>query len=297
MQPPDERIPFSVPWLSGREDVYLREVFENRIFGGHGPFTKRCMALLEAMHDAKRALLTTSCTAALEMAAMLSNVGPGDEVIVPSYTFVATASAFLRTGATLVFAEVDPATMTLDLADVERRITPATRAIVPIHYGGIAADVAALSALADAHGLLLVEDAAQGLDAWLDGRRLGTFAPLSAFSFHETKNIHAGLAGALLLHDDELVERAEFIWHRGTDRTRMLRGMTDKYTWVELGSSFYPAEIQAAFLLAQLESLAENTRLRGVAWRTYETALRPLADAGHFHAPTIDDRRQTNHHA
>lgn len=290
-------IPFSVPWLAGGEEAYVAEVFQNRIFGGHGPFTKRCMAWLETFHEAPRALLTTSCTGALEMAALLSGVGPGDEVIVPSYTFVATASAFLRCGATLVFAEVDPETMTLDPDDVARRITPRTRAVVPIHYGGLAADLGPLVALCEAHGLLLVEDAAQGLDATLDGRRLGTFAPLACFSFHETKNVHAGLAGALLVNDPAFVERAEYIWHRGTDRSRMLRGMTDKYTWVELGSSFYPAELQAAFLLAQLEGLTRNTEARGRPWRAYDAELRPLAAEGHFALPPLDPRRGTNHHA
>lgn len=289
-------IPFNVPWLAGNEQAMITEAFANRVFGGHGPFARRCMRHLEELHGAQRALITSSCTGALEMAALLLNLQPGDEVLVPSFTFVATASAFLRCGARPVFVEVDPRTMTMCPVDAERRITKRTRAIAPIHYAGISADMTALQALATTHNLVIVEDAAQGLDAFLDGQRLGTFAPLAAFSFHETKNIHCGIGGALLVNDPQYVERAEFIWHRGTDRSRMLRGMTDKYTWVELGSSFYPSDLQAAFLLAQLESLDRNTAERGRAWNHYQEQLAPLAAAGLFALPTIAENQRINYH-
>jgi len=290
-------IPFNVPFLSGDEERYLTEAFGNRVFGGHGPFTRRCQAWLEDALGVPKSLLTTSCTAALEMSALLLDIGPNDEVIVPSYTFVATASAFLRAGATIVFCEIDPSTMTMDPDDVASRMTERTRAIVPVHYAGYAAPMQALADLAHAHDAVVVEDAAQGLDASYNDVRLGTFAPLACLSFHETKNIHCGLGGALLINDPSMVERAEFAWHRGTDRSRMLRGMTDKYTWVEMGSSFYPSDLQAAFLLAQLEALERNTRERRAVWDAYEAALRPLADAGLLHLPTLAPGMKHNAHA
>lgn len=290
-------VPFNVPYLSGAERGYLEEAFANRVFGGHGPFTKRCMAWLEQTYAVPRAFLTTSCTAALEMSALLLKVGEGDEVIVPSYTFVASASAFLRCGATIVFAEIDPTTYCVDLDDVERKITDRTKAIVPVHYAGIGVDIPRLQAMCAPRGIHIVEDAAQALWAWRDGVRLGTESPFAAFSFHETKNIHAGgLGGALFVNDPAFIERAEYIWHRGTDRTKMLRGLTDKYTWVELGSSFYPSDLQAAFLLAQLEHLDENTAARGVACDAYDEALTPLAERGCFALPQIPEGCRTNNH-
>ncbi len=290
-------IEFNRPYVSGNEIGYLRKVIDERSFAGNGVFTKGSQALLEALTGAPSALLTHSCTGALELAAMRLGLGPGDEVIVPSFTFVATASAFLRTGASVVFCDVDPRTMNLDPDDAAGRITRRTKAIVPVHYGGIGARMDEVLALASEHGLAVVEDAAQGLGASIDERPLGTFAPMATLSFHETKNIHSGLGGALLVNDEALFERAEYMWERGTDRAKMRRGMADKYTWVEPGSSFYPSELQAAFLLAQLESLDENLSQREAIWRRYDEALRPLSGVSAFRLPEIPSDRRLNWHS
>lgn len=288
---------FNEPFMAGREMEYLAEVCRGRHFGGNGPFTRRAQALLQDRFGVPHVLLTHSATAALEMAALLLDTGPGDEVILPSYTFVSTASAFLRTGATLVFCEVDAATMNIDPADVERRITDRTRVIVPIHYAGWGADMAAIDAIAAPRGITVVEDAAQGVDARLDGRWLGTLSPLAAISFHETKNLHCGLGGALFVNDPAYFERAEDIWERGTNRTKQFRGLVDKYSWVELGSSFYPSELQAAFLLAQLEAMDRNTSERRALCERYDAGLRPLAARGLLALPRTTPGHTHNHHA
>ena len=290
-------IRFNEPFMTGNEITYLTEVCQGGQFGGNGPFTKRVERLLEERFGVAHVLLTHSCTAALEMAALLLDLGPGDEVILPSYTFVTTASAFLRTGVRLVFCEVDPGTMNIDVADVAQRITPRTRAIVPVHYAGRGADVPGLLALAQPRGIHIVEDAAQGLGAALGGRPLGTLAPLGALSFHETKNLHCGLGGALFINDSSLFDRAEDVWERGTDRGKMYKGLIDKYSWVELGSSFYPSELQAAFLLAQLEALDRNAAERTALAERYEVGLRPLHDKGLIRLPSTMPQQQTNHHA
>ncbi|UCC49507.1 MAG: dTDP-4-amino-4,6-dideoxygalactose transaminase [Gemmatimonadota bacterium] len=290
-------IRFNVPYLTGRELEYLQRVIDNRTFAGNGPFTAEVSRKLEERYDVPRVLLTHGCTAALEMAALLLDLGPNDEVIVPSYTFPSTAAAFVRVGAKVVFCEIDPATMMIDPADAARRVTLATRAIVPVHYGGIACDMDAIMSLAKKHELTVVEDAAQGLEASLNGRWLGTIAPLGCLSFHETKNLHAGLAGALFLNDLSYAERAEAIWERGTDRQKVLRGLIDKYTWVEVGSSFYPSELQAAFLAAQLESIQTNLAERRALYDAYQQGLAPLANAGHLRLPRVDPGRQLNYHA
>jgi dTDP-4-amino-4,6-dideoxygalactose transaminase len=290
-------INFNVPYLSGNELSKLEQVIRNRAFAGNGPFTKQVARALEERYGVPHVLLTHSCTAALEMAALLLDLEPGDEVIVPSYTFSSTAAAFVRAGAKPVFCEIDPETMMMDPTDVSDRITPATRAIVPVHYGGIACDMGALMALANDHGLVVVEDAAQGLDARLDGEWLGTIAPLGCLSFHETKNLHAGLCGALFINEPSYFDRAENIWERGTDRQKLLKGLVDKYTWVEIGSSFYPSELQAAFLSAQLEAIDTNLAQRRVIYEAYLECLQPLADAGLLRLPRIDPGRQLNYHA
>lgn len=290
-------IPFNRPFLTGREPAYVAEAMAGDHFAGNGPFTRRCQALLRERFGPSGVLLTHSCTAALEMSALLLDVGPGDEVIVPSYTFTSTAAAFLRTGATVVFADVDPATMTVDPEDVAARITPRTRAVCPIHYAGVACAIDAIGALCGTNDLTLVEDAAQGLDARLGERWLGTFGALATFSFHETKNIHCGLGGALFVNDPALLERAEYVWERGTNRSAFLRGQVDKYSWVEVGSSFYPSELQAAFLLAQLEALEDDTARRVAIWRRYRRHLEDLAVDGHFALQSVPGDAVVNGHA
>ena len=275
-------IRFHEPYLGGNELDYLRQVIERGQFAGNGPFTVRCQTLMEQRYIVPRVLLTHSCTAALEMTALLLDQGPGDEVILPSYTFSTTASSFLRTGAKLVFCEVDPETMMVDVDDIAARITQRTKAIVPVHYAGVAADLHRILPLAKKHGIEVVEDAAQALESTLDGKPLGTFARFGCISFHETKNLHAGLAGALYINDPADAERATFIWERGTNRQSQLRGLVDKYTWVELGSSFYPSELQAAFLLAQLESIDRNRQEREILFNAYIEQLAPMAEQGHF---------------
>jgi dTDP-4-amino-4,6-dideoxygalactose transaminase len=289
-------IRFNEPFVTGRELDYIRDVVFAGAFGGDGKFARRCQELLEQRLGAAHALLTHSCTAALEVAALALRLGPGDEVILPSYTFCATATAFLRTGARLVFCEIDPGTMMMDAADVERRITPRTRAVVPVHYCGVACDLGALMPLASRHGLDVVEDAAQGVDATLDGKSLGTFGRFGCLSFHESKNIHGGLAGALLVNREDDFETVATIWERGTNRRQMMRGVVDKYTWVDIGSSFYPSELQAAFLLAQLEALDGNSGTRAALAAAYHEHLGPLAAAGHFALGRVDPGRGPNHH-
>jgi len=289
-------IPFNVPFSTGREAAYVAEVLGGRQHAGNGPFTRRCQAWLAARFDVPHVLLTTSCTAALELSAMALGLGPGDEVIMPSFTFVATATAFHRTGATLVFADIDADTMMITADTVAPLVTPRTRAVVPMHYGGLGCEMDALVALAAQHGAAVVEDAAQGLDARRDGRPLGAFGRFGAFSFHETKNIHCGLGGALFVNDAADFDRVEDIWERGSNRTKMFRGLVDKYSWVAPGSSFYPAELQAAFLLAQLEALDENTALRLAIWNQYDARLAEGERAGWFRLQRRDAACARNGH-
>jgi dTDP-4-amino-4,6-dideoxygalactose transaminase len=293
----DRPIRFNEPYLSGRELAYLKEVFESRSFAGNGPFTRRVQRFLEERYGVARVLLTHSCSAALEMAALLLDPAPGDQVLVPSFTFPTTASAFVRAGAEVVFCELDPSTMNLDVADAAARVTERTRAIVPIHYAGLPADMDAVLELARRHGLTVIEDAAQGLGTRFRGRWLGCIGDLGAISFHETKNIHSGLGGALFVNDESWFERAEAIWERGTNRARALKGLVDKYSWVELGSSFYPSELQAAFLLAQLESYDENLKRRQWIQDRYRAFLEPLAARGCLRLPRVLEGTEHNHHA
>lgn len=273
-------IPFNVPPFVPECSAYVQKAIENRKICGDGPFTHRCNELLEGMTGAPKALLTTSGTTALEMAAILLNIQPGDEVIMPSFTFVSTANAFVLRGAKIVFVDVDPDTMNLDPACVRAAITPKTRAIVPVHYAGVCCDMDALRAIANEHGLGLVEDAAQAVGSFYKGRAAGTMSNVGCFSFHETKNLSMGEGGAVILNDPALVERAEIIREKGTDRSRFFRGQVDKYTWVDLGSSFLPSELNAAYLMAQLEKHVQINGARLERWAQYHEGLADLEERG-----------------
>ena len=288
-------IPFNKPYATGDELGYIQEAIDNGHLSGNGPFGRRCTRWLEEQVGSRRAFLMSSGTAALEMAALLLDLGPGDEVIMPSFTFVTTASAVARQGATPVFVDIRPDTLNIDVGAVEAAITPRTRAVMPVHYAGVGCDMDALGELAGARGLTVVEDAAQGLLSTHSGRPLGSFGELSCVSFHETKNVTAGEGGALLVNVDELVERAEVVQQKGTDRSRFLRGEVDRYTWVDLGSSFLTSEINAAFLWAQLEKAQEITALRLATWNTYHSAFAALDD-GVATGPVVPDRCSHNAH-
>ena len=275
-----EEVRFNSPFISGNERKYIDEVFDSGHFSGNGPFTKRVQSWLEDYLKAPRVLLTHSCTAGLEMSAMLNGFGPGDEIIVPSFTFVTTASSIMRTGAKVVFCEIEPETMLIDMHDVENKITSRTKAIVPVHYAGFSPNMEIISQFCEANHITFIEDSAQGLGSTWKGRNLGTFAPLSAISFHETKNIHSGLGGCLVINDEELIDDAEIIWERGTNRSAFFKGLVDKYSWQAVGSSFYPSEIQSAFLLAQLESMESNLTRREKFWNEYDKCFSPLEQNG-----------------
>jgi len=252
---------------------------------GDGEFTKKCNAWMEEKFHAPKVLLTHSCTAALEMAALLTDVGPGDEVIMPSYTFVSTANAFALRGAVIRFVDIRPDTLNMDETKIEQAITPRTKVIVPVHYAGVACPMDVIMAIAAKHNLLVVEDAAQGVNATFNGQHLGTIGHLGCYSFHETKNFISGEGGALVVNDSRFAERAEIIREKGTNRSRFFRGQVDKYTWVDIGSSYLPSELIAAFLYAQLEQADEITRQRHVIHQRYAVGLGPLANAGHLRLP------------
>jgi dTDP-4-amino-4,6-dideoxygalactose transaminase len=267
------RVDFNKPTFLGKELVYIQEAIANRHISGDGPFTRKAQALLQETLGVPRVLLTTSCTHALEMAAFLLDIQPGDEVILPSFTFVSTVNAFVVRGAKPVFADIRPDTLNLDETQLERLITPRTRAIVPVHYAGVGCEMDAILRTAAAHGLEVVEDNAHGLFGRYRGRYLGTFGALATQSFHETKNITCGEGGALLINQERLVERAEILREKGTNRSRFFRGQVDKYTWVDLGSSYVLSDILAAFLYAQLEVRETIQAARRRLWETYSTAL------------------------
>jgi len=288
-------IPFNRPRLTGRELEYVQQAADRGQLAGNGVFTGRCEEWLRRTIGAARVLLTHSCTAALEMSALLLDVGPGDEVIMPSFTFVSTANAFVLRGATPVFVDIRPDTLNLDERLVDAAITPRTRAIVPVHYAGVACEMDALAAVAVRYGLPIVEDAAQGLMSTYRTRPVGSFGRLATISFHETKNVTAGEGGALVINDPALVERAELIWEKGTNRSRFFRGEVDKYTWVDLGSSYLPGEITAAFLWAQLEEAESITRARLALWQRYYDACGLLVEMG-VELPTVPGDRQHNAH-
>lgn len=290
-------IPFNKPHLTGKEVHYMYQAVFNGKLSGNGEYTKRCQAFFEQRYGFRKCLLTTSGTDALEMCAMLCDIKQGDEVIVPSYTFVSTALAFLREGAKVVFADSMKRNPNLDAETLESLITPRTKVIVPVHYAGVACDMDAIMAVAQKHNLLVVEDAAQAIDSYYKGKPLGSIGHLSAFSFHETKNITAGGEGGLLVVNDErFVRRAEILWEKGTNRAEFFRGEVNKYGWVDMGSSFLPAEINAAFLWAQLENLDEIQSKRKQLWNRYYELLKPLADRGCFALPDIPDYASNNAH-
>jgi dTDP-4-amino-4,6-dideoxygalactose transaminase len=297
MSNPDlEKIPMQIPYITGREMEYVAQAVQNLRISGDGAFTAKCSRLLESRFKAHKAFLTTSCTTALEMAAILAEVGPGDEVIMPSFTFVSTANAFCLRGAKPVFVEIRPDTLCMDVDAVARAITPRTKVIVPVHYGGMACDMVSLMALADKHGILVVEDAAQGIDATYKGRYLGTIGHLGTYSFHETKNVSCGEGGALIINDDRFTGRAEIIREKGTNRSRFLRGQADKYTWHDIGSSFLPSDLLAAFLLAQLESIDTITAMRKKRYAYYLERLARLDTEGLIELPRIQPDVNSNYH-
>lgn len=273
MTTPAAAIPFNRVALTGNELVYIQQVLEQGQIAGNGGFTRRCEALLEQCLGCSRALLTTSCTHALEMAAMLLDLEPGDEVVVPTFTFVSTANAFVLRGATPVFADIRPDTLNIDEAQLESLLTPRTRAVVPVHYAGVGCEMDAIGAMARARSISVIEDNAHGLFGTYRGRPLGTLGAMATQSFHATKNLTCGEGGALIVNDASLVERAEILREKGTDRSKFFRGEVDKYSWVDIGSSYPPSEILAAFLLAQLEERRAVQARRQEIWEAYRAGL------------------------
>lgn len=289
-------VQFNRPYATGGEFACIREAIDGAHLSGNGPFTRRCAAWLESTTGSRRALLTPSCTSALEMAAILAGLGPGDEVVMPSFTFVSTANAVVLRGAVPVFVDVRPDTLNLDERLLAGAITSRTRAIVPVHYAGVGCEMDAISRIADEHGLTVIEDAAQGVTASYDGTALGGIGRLGCLSFHETKNISCGEGGALLVNDPDLVERAEILQEKGTDRSRFLRGEVDKYTWVDIGSSYLLGEVGAAFLWAQVQEADSITERRLAIWHRYHEAFAELEHEGVLRRPTIPARTSHNAH-
>lgn len=292
----NERIPFNRPYMTGKELYYIAEAKFSNMLAGDGSFTKRCHQWIEQNTGCDKALLTHSCTAALEMTALLLDIQPGDEVIMPSYTFVSTANAFVLRGGVPVFVDIREDTLNLNELLIEAAITPRTKAIVAVHYAGVACEMDTIMEIAHRHGLKVVEDAAQGVMSTYKGRALGSIGDLGAFSFHETKNVISGEGGALLVNDPELSLRAEIIREKGTDRSCFFRGEVDKYTWQEVGSSFLPGELIAAFLWAQLEEARSITNARLQSWDTYHLSLSSLEAQGALRRPIIPAWCQHNAH-
>lgn len=290
------KIPFNQPYMTGKEFYYIEQAKLGNVLAGDGPFTKKCHRWLEEKTGSSKALLTHSCTAALEMAALLLDIQPGDEVIMPSYTFVSTANAFVLRGAVPVFVDIREDTLNLDERLIEEAITPKTRAIVPVHYAGVACEMDAILEIARRYDLKVVEDAAQGVMATYKGQALGSIGDLGAFSFHETKNVISGEGGALLVKDPALAMRAEIIREKGTDRSRFFRGEVDKYTWQEVGSSFLPGELISAFLWAQLEEAQPITSRRLTSWNHYHALLAAGEAEGILRRPIIPAECQHNAH-
>jgi dTDP-4-amino-4,6-dideoxygalactose transaminase len=289
-------IAFNKPFLTGRELDYIRQAHESSHLSGDGPFSRRCQAWLEQATGSRRALLTHSGTGALEMSAILCDIGPGDEVIMPSFTFVSTANAFVQRGGVPVFVDVRDDTLNIDESKIEAAITPRTKAIVVIHYAGVACELAAIRRIAERHGLLLIEDAAQSLGAAYRGRPLGSFGELAALSFHETKNLISGEGGALLVNDPALVARAEVVREKGTNRNAFFRGEVDKYTWVDTGSSFPMSDILAAFLWAQIEQAEAIVACRRRLWERYQSAFADLERPGVLRRPIVPAEAAHNAH-
>lgn len=289
-------IRFNVPPYVGKETEYMKAAIDSHKICGDGEFTKRCNAWIEEHTGTAKALLTTSGTQALEMAALLSDIQPGDEVILPSYTFVSTANAFVLRGAKLVFVDIRPDTMNIDEKLIEDAITDKTRAIVPVHYAGVGCEMDTIMDIAKRHNLVVVEDAAQGVNAFYNGRALGSIGDYGCFSFHETKNYSMGEGGAILINRPEQIEDAEIIREKGTDRSRFFRGQVDKYTWVNIGSSFLPSDINAAYLMAQLEMADEINENRLQSWARYNEGLQDLAKEGVIELPYIPEECAHNAH-
>ncbi len=283
----DYAIRFNRPTLVGTELAYVTDAIERGRLSGDNLYTRRCHELLQQILGVPRALLTTSCTHALEMAALLLEIRPGDEIIVPSFTFVSTVNAFVLRGGRPVFVDIRPDTLNLDEAQLEARITPRTRAVAPVHYAGVGCEMDAITAIARRHGIAVVEDNAHGLFGKYRGQPLGTFGTLATLSFHETKNLTCGEGGALLINDERFFERAEIIREKGTNRSRFFRGQVDKYSWVDIGSSYLPADILAAYLCAQLEAYETIQAKRRRVWQTYDERLRPLAAACGLALPAV----------
>jgi len=289
-------IPFNRPGLTGNEAAYIQNAIEIGKLSGDGPYTKKCSEWFEQHHSSRKSLLTTSCTHALEMAAILVNIKAGDEVIMPSYTFVSTANAFVLRGATIVFVDVRPDTMNIDETKIEAAITDKTKAIVPVHYAGVSCEMDTIMAIASKYSLYVIEDAAQGMMSTYKGRKLGTIGHLGCFSFHETKNYQCGEGGALFVNDPVFFERAEIIREKGTNRSRFFRGQVDKYSWVDVGSSYLPSELNAAFLYAQLEQAEVINEYRLDCWKAYYRLLQPLATQGLIELPTVPAHCEHNAH-
>lgn len=290
------KIPFNKPFLTGKEVDYINDAYANGQLAGDGKYTKLSSSLLQSLMQVRGCLLTHSCTAALEMAAILLDIKSGDEVIMPSYTFVSTANAFVLRGAVPVFVDVDPKTFNIDPSLVSEAITPSTKAIVAVHYAGVSCDMDHLMDVASHHRLPVVEDAAQAILSTYKGKKLGSFGSLSALSFHETKNVISGEGGALLFNDSALLTRGEIIREKGTNRTSFFRGEVDKYTWVDIGSSFLPGELIAAFLYAQLQDSVEITADRLKVWSLYHQAFQPLEEEGLLERPFVPKDVEHNAH-
>jgi dTDP-4-amino-4,6-dideoxygalactose transaminase len=290
------RVPFNKPFMTGKELWYIAQAHANGHLAGDGQFTKRCNEWLQTCTTARKALLTHSCTAALEVAALLCDVGPGDEVILPSFTFVSTANAFVLRGAAPVFVDIRPDTLNIDETKIEAAITRRTKAIVPVHYAGVACEMDAIMDIARLHNLLIVEDAAQGLLSSYKRRPLGSIGHMGTLSFHETKNVISGEGGALLVNDERFVARAEVIREKGTNRSQFFRGEVDKYTWVDLGSSYLPSDLIAAFLWAQLEDADEISRRRMSLWTRYHEEFASAEASGLIRRPIIPSHCTHNAH-
>jgi len=308
MQNKKSMIPFNKPYLTGNETLYIEQAVKSGKISGNGMFTQKCQRFFEKRYGFKKCLLTTSCTDALEMAAILCDIKAGDEVIIPSYTFVSTALAFVRQGVNIVFADSYPHHPNIDADKIEALITSRTKVIVPVHYAGVACDMDKIMALADKYGLLVVEDAAQAVDSFYlptpqpptggvgQKRALGSIGHFGCFSFHETKNIISGEGGMLAINDERFMNRAEIIWEKGTNRAEFFRGEVNKYGWVDTGSSFLPSEVIAAFLWAQIENLDDIQNKRKEIWNLYYQGLKPLADKGYFTIPLLPDYATNNAH-
>jgi dTDP-4-amino-4,6-dideoxygalactose transaminase len=292
----NKMITFNKPYFTGEETTYIEQAVKNMHISGDGVFTKKCHAFFEENYGFKKCLLTTSCTDALEMAAILIDIQPGDEVIMPSYTFVSTANAFILRGAKIVFADSLTNHPNMDATKIEVLITPKTKAIVPVHYAGMACDMDEILELANKYNLFVIEDAAQAIDSFYKGKPLGSFGHLAAFSFHETKNIISGEGGMLVINDERFAQRAEIIREKGTNRSQFFRGKVNKYGWVDIGSSFLPSDIIAAFLFAQLENLVSIQNRRKQIWNQYYELLSPLQEKGFLQLPEVPHYSSNNAH-